>query len=222
MKRRILAHAISIAVFIATITIIPSTWCGRGASKWMDGELSTQLRLARTVERIALGSEMSKASFHTGSDQFDGEWVFGTYLMAGIGFGQMALEHPELRGRHSVLMSQCIDRLLTPGVRAFDSLAWGGEDPLEGLDGKNGHAAYLGYLNLLLGMHRLVSGDTKYANLNDRITASLIRNLKASQILLIESYPGEVYPVDNCFAIGSIGLHQRVTGSDHRNFLHSW
>jgi hypothetical protein len=221
LKRRVLAHAVGIGAFAAAIAIIPSAWCGRGAAKWMNGELATQLRLARGVERLVLGNELSRSSFRTGSNQYDGEWLFGTYLMAGIGFGQMALEHPELRERHAVLMSQCIERLLAPDVRAFDAETWK-EDPLQGLDGDNAHAAYLGYLNLLLGMHRLVSGETTYASLNDRITASLIRHVKASSISLIESYPGEVYPVDNCFVIGSIGLHQRVTGSDHSDILQPW
>jgi hypothetical protein len=187
----------------------------------MSGELETQLRLARGVERLVLGNELSRSRFHTGSQQFNGEWLFGTYLMAGLGFGQMALEHPELRERHTLLMSQCIERLLSPEVRAFDAETWR-EDPLQGLDGDNAHGAYLGYLNLLLGMHRLVSGEMRYASLNDRITATLSRHLRASPILMIESYPGQVYPVDNCFAIGSIGLHQRVTGKDHSDVLQPW
>jgi hypothetical protein len=39
---------------------------------------------------------------------------------------------------------------------------------------------------------------------------------------LLESYPGEVYPVDNCFVVGSIGLHQTVTGADHHAVLAQW
>jgi hypothetical protein len=41
---------------------------------------------------------------------------------------------------------------------------------------------------------------------------------------LLETYPGEAYPVDNCFVIGSIALHQRVTaylcGGPHRRSGH--
>ncbi|MGD9033791.1 MAG: hypothetical protein PVH02_14065 [Desulfobacteraceae bacterium] len=221
LKRRAVVYAIGIAAFAAAIATIPSVWCGRNAAKWMSGELETQLRLARGVERLVLGNELSRERFRTGSHQFNGEWLFGTYLMAGLGFGQMALEHPELRERHAILMSQCIERLLSPEVRVFDAETWK-EDPLQGLDGNNAHGAYLGYLNLLLGMHRLASGEVKYASLNDRITAKLIRHLRASPILMIESYPGEVYPADNCFAIGSIGLHQRVTGRDHTDVLEPW
>jgi len=221
LKRRIIVYATGIAAFAAAIATIPSVWCSRNAAKWMSGELETQLRLARGVERMVLGNELSRSRFHTGSRQFNGEWLFGTYLMAGIGFGQMALEHLELRERHTLLMSHCIERLLSPEVRAFDTEMWK-EDPLQGLDGDNAHGAYLGYLNLLLGMHRQVLGEVKYAGLNDRITATLIRHLRASPILMIESYPGEVYPVDNCFAIGSIGLHQRVTGRDHTHVLQHW
>jgi hypothetical protein len=117
-------------------------------------------------------------------------------------------------------MRQCIERLLSPELRAFDAKMWQ-EDPLEGLGGENGHAAYLGYLNLLLGLHRLAGGSA-YADLNDRITAALIRRLTASPIKLAETYPDEIYPVDNCFVIGSIGLHQAATGSDHRELIRDW
>ena len=83
-------------------------------------------------------------------------------------------------------------------MRAFDTESWK-EDALDALDGDNDHATYLGYLDLLLGLHRLVSGQNTYADLNDRITAFLIRNLQDSPLLLLETYPGEAYPVDNCF-----------------------
>jgi hypothetical protein len=220
-SRRILPYFFAFLAFAIAVRVVPPTWCGCGAAKWMNGNIKTQESFARGVERIVLENDLARTNFGTGSDQFNGEWLFGTYLMAGIGFGQMALEHPELRERHSELMSRCIEKLLSKEVRAFDAEMWG-EDPIDGIDGDKAHAAYLGYLNLLLGMHRLVSGDTTYAELNDRITASLIRHLKESPILLIESYPDEVYPVDNCFVIGSIGLHERVTGADHSELVRNW
>jgi hypothetical protein len=138
-----------------------------------------------------LDAPLTPEDFRTSSTQFSGEWLFGSYLMAGIGFSQMAIEHPELRDSLSALSRQCIERLLSAEVRAFDRDSWGGEDPIDSLGGANDHAAYLGYLNLFLGLHRLAFRDASYADLNDRITEALVSRLNASRIGLLESYPNE-------------------------------
>jgi hypothetical protein len=72
---------------------------------------------------------------------------------------------------------------------------------------------------LVLSMHRLIEPNSKFAALNDAITATLVRRLRSSRLLLLQSYPGEVYPVDNTAAIGSIGLYDRATGGDHHALL---
>ena len=221
MKRNIIIHILALIAFCATLVFLPSWWCGRGANEWISGNLNHQLKLARGIEHLVLNEKLSLSSFHTGSEKFNGEWLFGTFLMAGMGFGQMALTYPELSKPHAEVMERCIEQLMDPQVRYFDTVSWK-EDALKALDGSNDHAAYLGYLNLLLSMHRLVSAKNTYAQLNDRITAFLIRNLKDSPFMLLETYPGEAYPVDNCFVIGSIGLHQRVTGLDHSTIIHEW
>ncbi|MBN1902029.1 hypothetical protein JW926_11965 [Candidatus Sumerlaeota bacterium] len=219
--RRFYPYFFAVLAFMLTVRIIPVSWCARAAAKWMNGNLKTQESFARGVERIVLHNDLARSDFNTGWDQFNGEWLFGTYLMAGIGFGQMALERPEIRMRHSELMSRCIEKILSKEVRAFDAEMWG-EDPIDGIEGDHAHAAYLGYLNLLLGLRRLATGESDYAELNDRITNALIRHMNQSPILLIESYPGETYPVDNCFVIGSIGIHGRVTGADHGELIQKW
>ena len=200
---------------------LPHIWCGRQADVWFEGRADRQAALAAGVERWVTAG-LSRGNFSTGDKQFDGEWLFGSYLMAGFGFGQSALEHPAWRERHLALMARCIDALQAPAVRAFDAEMWKGEDALDSLDGPSAHAAYLGYFNLLLGLHRLLDTNSAYAGLNDRITAALVRRLEASPTLLLDSYPDETYPVDNCAVIGSIGLHARVTGADHADLLRRW
>jgi hypothetical protein len=219
--RRSIAVGMAWAGAVAAVWMIPLAWCGRGAAAWCDADATEQAGLARGVVRLALEGPLSREQFRTGSGTFDGEWLFGTYLMSGVGFAQMALEHPELRAQQAPLTRRCVEGLLTPEVRAFDKANWG-EDPIDSLDGRRHHAAYLGYLNLLLGLHRCASDDTTYAELNDRITAALVRHVTESPIMLLQTYPGEVYPVDNCFVIGSIALHQRATGQDHARVIERW
>jgi hypothetical protein len=219
-RRTLAVRGIGLALFLAATWIVPHRWCMRGAEAWYRGDPETQAALARGMERWISG-DLTAAAYNTGSAKFDGEWLFGTYLMAGFGFGQSALEHPEWTERHAALMARCIDRILSPEVREFDRSSWG-DDPIETLDGSSNHAAYLGYFNLLLGLHRRVDPASPYAGLNDRITSALARRLEKSPLFLLQTYPDEVYPVDNCAVAASIGLYDRVTGADHGALLRAW
>ena len=84
-----------------------------------------------------------------------------------------------------------------------------------------GHA-YLGYINLALGMLRAVDPATPYATLHDRLTAALAERLDRAPTGLIETYPGETWPPDVAAVAGSIGLHAAVTGVDRRALLERW
>lgn len=206
--RIIIRQCAAITVLMLGVLTIPHWWCMRDADKWYRGDPSLQRALAQGVERL-IRDGVNLSDFNTGIDQFNGEWLFGTYLMAGFGFGQLALAGNADTARMSSLMEMCIERMLDSDIRSFDRNAWN-SDPVEALGSTEDHAAYLGYFNLLLGFHRLVNPDSKYGELNDRITGHLSSRLKASPTGLLETYPGEVYPVDNCAVIGSIGLHARI------------
>jgi hypothetical protein len=204
---------LELGVFVAGVWAVSHLWCAREAGAWMRGDARLQEALAAGVERT-VDQRVGLGDFTTGSSQFNGEWLFGTYLMAGFGFGQMAVAHPGRREHFVGCMERCIARLVDPEVRAFDRAMWS-EDPLESLDGDAGHGAYLGYLNLLLSFHRLLDGESGYGELNDQITTALGGRVQTSSISLVESYPDEVYPVDNCAVISSIALYDKATGRDH-------
>lgn len=159
--------------------------------------------------------------FHTGDEVFNGEWLFGSYLMAGFGFGQMALARPEEAPRYRALMETCIERLLQKDIRAFDWRSWQ-RDPLDALDSNEDHAAYLGYLNLLLGFHRFIDPASRFAELNDRFSEHLTRRLAASPIRMLMTYPNETYPIDNCAVVASLGMHARATGGEQPALVREW
>jgi hypothetical protein len=121
--------ALGLPLFLAGLRLIPCRWCAWDAPAWYAGDDALQDGLARGVERW-IDADLGTGHFHTGSDRFNGEWLFGTYMMAGLGFGQTALERPAVRERHLALLGRCIDRLLSPAVRDFDRRAWG-EDAIE-------------------------------------------------------------------------------------------
>lgn len=146
--------------------------------------------------------------FHTSSPLFDEEWMFGTWMMAAVGFGQHARANPDARAADLVRMESCLDVLLGPDGTRFDERKWG-ISPLADLKNtRHGHAAWLGYANLALGLHHqlmLEEGKPdRFADLHDQVTDALVARLDAP---IIETYPDESYPVDNAAGFGSLGLH---------------
>ena len=219
-QRRIARVGIGITLLIAGLWLIPHRWCAREAGLWFEGDAQLQQRMALGVQRW-VEAELPTDVFATGSDRFNGEWLFGTYMMAGMGFGQTALEHPEWKDRHLDWIQDCIEHLLSPPLRQFDSQVWN-EDPIDSLDSDNGHAAYLGCLNLLLSMHSQLDPRTRYALLNKKITSALVRRIKESPSRLLQTYPGEIYMADNCAVIASIALYDRTTRAGYRKLVEEW
>ena len=81
-------------LFAAGVAYAPYLWCSRQADAWYDGDRQLQRSLAEGVATWQ-DSRLTRLDFHTGSSQFNGEWLFGTYLMAGLGYGQTALQSRE-------------------------------------------------------------------------------------------------------------------------------
>src|SRR5438034_270793 len=98
-------------------------FAGDARALWR-GDAEAQQALAGAVEETVTRAP-GRHDFHTGSSVIDGEWLFATYMMAGMGFGQTALEHPEWRAHHVALMRKCIERILSREVRAFEVAEWG-------------------------------------------------------------------------------------------------
>jgi hypothetical protein len=207
------------AIVLLTALVVPHRWSGRHADEWFEGNPETQERLARGVERWTGAGALPVIA--SGSAVIDGEWAFATFQMAALGYAQVALEHTETRTRNIERINQCLEKLLTSKAREFDTRLWG-EDAVASLDGPRGHAGYLGYLNLSLSYARLIDPGSRFAGMNDRITEALVRRLEQSPILMVETYPSDVYPPDNTAVVGSIALHDRATGTDHSALLSRW
>lgn len=208
---------LALAAFAISLWTLPAAWCRRGAAAWYTGDLATQRSLAQTVV-AQIGGGLSTANFHTGDKLFDGEWLLGTHLMAGIGLCQIVQQHPESKAEFTPAIEHCIQSLLSPEVRKFDRDAWQA-DALDSLETNQGHAAYLGYVNFLLSLYRQIASSNQFAGLNDHITAVLARRFAASPTGLIATYPGQWYPVDNTPGLASIALHGQATGADYSALL---
>ena len=213
---------LALLTFVLGLGTIPHRLCERDAAAYFDGQPAAVDALASSVAEWT-GQELAPASFATGSQRFDGEWLFGTYMMAAMGFGQVALasdgsdgESVRRRAEAVARMERCLDAVLAPASRAFDRDAWS-LDALVSLSAPpgsaadRGHVAYLGYAGLALGLHRLVAPTTRFDGAHDAIASALARRFEASRTGFVETYPNEVYPVDNAAALGALALHARAT-----------
>lgn len=174
--------------------------------------------------RQGVGTE----DFGTGNEHFDQEWVFGTSFMAAMGFGQLALTRPRERERWAAEMERAIAPLLDRPGLAFEasryhlSLSSPPATLAHILADDEGHAAWLGYTNLALSLHRAVDPDSPYIPLNDRIVATLAGTVPRARTGLLETFPGERYPVDNAAGLASVGLYDQLTGADHAALRERW
>jgi hypothetical protein len=207
------------AAFAVTIAVIPRRLCGQPAEPLFEGDLAAQDALAREVARD-VSTAPGRHFYRTRSARFDGQSAIAIYQMAILGLGQIIREHPERRDQYLPAMRAAAARLTDPRTLPTATRAWG-HNGLTAMAPGEGHA-YLGYINLALGMLRAVDPSTPYAALNDRLTAALAERLDASPTGMIETYPGETWPPDVAAVAGSIGLHAAVTGVDRRALLARW
>jgi hypothetical protein len=219
LDRPLARAAIRVALVAVCAATLPRACAGGDAEALFRGDLEAQTALARgVIDDLEAG--VTTASFHTGSPRFDGEWALGTYQMAALGLSQVVLAHPELKAELVPSIEASLERLLAPETTAFGTEAWHGS-AFADLATDRGHA-YLGYINLALGMLRTIAPRNRFVGIHDRITEALARRIALAPNGLIETYPGEAYPADVASVIGSIGLHDRAAGSDHHALLAAW
>lgn len=200
-------------IALAALLIVPRSLCAGSGDALYAGQLDAQLPLARAVAARA-GTALR---FSTGSPRFDGEWSFVTQQMTVIGLGQTVLAHAELKDSLLPAMDAALEGMLTPEALAFGTTDWKMRD----LSFKEvAPPAWLGYLGMALGMHRMVVPTSRFAALHDRLVSALARRLENEPIEALATYPNETYPPDIATALGAVGLWQRATGrTDHARAL---
>ncbi len=201
------------------LAIVPRSVAGWRADRFFEGDLGVQDPLARDVASRILASP-DRHFYQTKSARFDGQSAVAIYQMAILGLGQVVLEHPEKRDEYLPAMRSAADRLVDPKTLEYAASVWGAHGVTRMAPGQ-GHA-YLGYIDLALGMLRAVDPSTPHAKLHDRLTSELAERLDASTTGLIETYPGETWPPDVAAVAGAIGLHAQVTGTDRSALLRRW
>ena len=213
---RALLFLASTAVAIA---LVPRFVAGWHANALFDGNRDAQDPLARHIAHQIINHN-GGVFYKSGAERFDGQSAVAIYQMALLGLGQTILDHPEKRDEYLPAMERAADYLVDPQTLTYAARVYG--EHASTRIGPNGGHAYVGYINMGLGMLRVIDKNTRHAALHDRITADLRRELFASPTGMIETYPGESWPPDIAVVIGSIGLHAKATGLDIRADLDTW
>jgi len=90
MKRRWMARLLAVAAALLALLLFPHLWCGRHEGAWYRGDVALQSALDARMEAAVQGP-LSTEQYPTGHERFNGEWLFGTYMMAGMGLGHRAV-----------------------------------------------------------------------------------------------------------------------------------
>lgn len=201
----------ALLAFVLAIAVVPHRVCAREAERVFAGEGEEVPRLANGVAAW-VAERPAPGTFGTGSARFDGEWRFGTYAMAALGFGQRAaVTEGEARRAELTRMAASLEAMLEPDVRRFDTDAHG-EDALGTLDrvGRgHGHLAFLAYAGLPLALEARLDPSSPRAPLARAVARTLAARFSADPRGIVETYPGEAYPVDMAMAVAAMAVSGR-------------
>ncbi len=170
---------------------------------------------AEDAERaVALGASswgsVEASAFSTGAELFDREWAFGTPMMRTACLAQVSMRHPGLAGELAKPLVHAVADLTGPNALLFTRSRWG-SDPLREDVAEHDHAAFLGYAGFALGL-AAGAGVSGSEETHAAVVGRLQARMDRAEGGWIETYPGEVYPVDYASGIGALATAARLRG----------
>ncbi len=224
MKAKIIGVIAFIIILPFSIRYLSFNWCARLSNEFYVTN-NTSFESMNNGINYWLKKEMGRENFKTGSDRFNGEWLFGTYLMTAIGKCQYALNFPEKAPLLKADIEKALLIIQETDLKQFDIEAWG-DDPFA--FNNNDHGAYLGYYNLALSLYSFTCNrlkleqNHKLQTLNFNTSNFLANRLKQAKNSMLQSYPDEYYSVDNCAIIASINLFDQANNNPLREINKKW
>jgi len=209
----------ALAAALGLDLLTPAAVCDPDRAAWTAPDPAPVAALSTLVDR-QLRPDLTADDFGRHHARFDGEWWLGSFAMAAAGFSAAQRVDPD--PAHGARAARALDRMLDPAVRAFDTAAWG-TDMLDDLDRDDHDHAVLGYVGVAMGAARRVDRDAVDPALHDAVVAALSRRL-ADQPPghLLQTYPGEAYPVDNAAVAAAIALHAEATRQPEPPWFRPW
>jgi hypothetical protein len=187
-----------------------------------DARADLAMRRAYLVDRVANeGFGVADMPFLVASP-YRQELAISTLSMTTVALTNLSFADPALRQANLDAVRVMISRALSSEIRRYDVIWWG-EDAIDSLAGENGHAGYLGHLNLMLACFFLLGGeDGTLRDLHERISAALARRLEQSGSIHAESFPGWTYTADNVIVVLSLRLHDLVAPPAYGGLVRDW
>lgn len=81
---------------------------------------------------------------------------------------------------------------------------------------------YKGHLNLMFGLHQLVTGEKKYKKENDRLTKIIYKEIKANPFAGIVCEPDNYFVQCNSVAYLSLWVYDRINGTHYKDVTKKW
>lgn len=135
---------------------------------------------------------------------------FQVVLLSSLAAGLCNVAHADPNRRDEVgpLLGEVIRRALTRGVSPFD------RDPRH-VDDWGDHNLYVSHLGLILGCHRLVTGDDSFDDLHGRIFDHLAARTDEASKCHARSFPESPrFPADQAVVLLALHLRDRCLGTN--------
>lgn len=147
------------------------------------------------------------------------EFMLFTYAYSSYAITNLALKDSAYKAQAIDLIKKSISKVLDDEI----SSSYGIDYPINRLDSIPDYSVlYLGHLNLMIGCYRLLSSDSIYNSLNDKISRSLFQRYNATRFLNLESYNSSIWIPDNAVAIASIKLYSINARNDFDTICTKW
>jgi len=194
----------------------------------LNGQDAAEARADLTLRRNYLLKRVASADFGVTdmpwivASPYREELAIATLSMTTAALTNLSFACPEQRVANRDAVRVMLDRVLSSEIRRYDVIWWG-EDAIDSLAGDQGHAGYLGHLNLMLGCYFLLGGeDAPLHELFDRVSATLARRLEQSGVWHAESFPGWTYTADIVVVILSLRLHDMTGEPAYAELIRHW
>jgi len=194
----------------------------------VNGQDAAEARADLTLRRNYLLKRVASADFGVTdmpwivASPYREELAIATLSMTTAALTNLSFAYPEQRVANRDAVRVMLDRVLSSEIRRYDVIWWG-EDAIDSLAGDQGHAGYLGHLNLMLGCYFLLGGeDAPLHELFDRVSATLARRLEQSGVWHAESFPGWTYTADIVVVILSLRLHDMTGEPAYAELIRHW
>src|SRR5262249_50019647 len=154
-RRKLSKVGVAAVALALCAALAPRAVCGQDAAAFFAGDRAAQDGAARALVRDVRAHDATVS--RRGDARRDRQSEGAVPRMEILALGQIAREHPELREAYLPAMRAAAARLADPATLGYAKRRWG-DNGLLAMKPGEGHA-YLGYVNLALGMLRAIDPD---------------------------------------------------------------